>query len=161
MYIEDRLFSETSNEILYSIKMTEDEYDLFSEFTERLYFQSAATGEYYTSKELLEKAKEIQGEYKNGSRKYNNGDTINRDIPNREAIRKAYIDQNLGVGTPGSKVSVNKGLKYLTEKGLYNRIPNRVGTGHSYQEASDAEIKLRRAWGKSRRKLTRLLKRVK
>ena len=32
MYIEDRLFSETSDEVLYSVTMTEDEYDLFSEF---------------------------------------------------------------------------------------------------------------------------------
>ena len=32
MYIEDRLFSETSDEVLYSVAMTEDEYDLFSEF---------------------------------------------------------------------------------------------------------------------------------
>lgn len=32
MYIEDRLFSETSEEVLYSVTMTEEEYDLFSEF---------------------------------------------------------------------------------------------------------------------------------
>jgi len=32
MYIEDRLFSETSDEVLYSVTMTEEEYDLFSEF---------------------------------------------------------------------------------------------------------------------------------
>ena len=37
MYIEDRLFSETSDEVLYSITMTEDEYDLFSEFQENLF----------------------------------------------------------------------------------------------------------------------------
>ena len=34
MYIEDRLFSETSDEVFYSVTMTEDEYDLFSEFLE-------------------------------------------------------------------------------------------------------------------------------
>ena len=32
MYIEDRLFSETSDEVFYSVTMTEDEYDLFSSF---------------------------------------------------------------------------------------------------------------------------------
>ena len=32
MYIEDRLFSETSDEVLYSVTMTEDEYALYSEF---------------------------------------------------------------------------------------------------------------------------------
>ena len=32
MYIEDRLFSETSEEVLYSVTMTENEYALFSEF---------------------------------------------------------------------------------------------------------------------------------
>ena len=32
MYIEDRLFSETSDEVLYSILMDEDEYSLYSEF---------------------------------------------------------------------------------------------------------------------------------
>jgi hypothetical protein len=41
MYIEDRLFSETSDEVLYSVTMTEEEYDLFSEF-QRLY---SKTGE--------------------------------------------------------------------------------------------------------------------
>jgi hypothetical protein len=30
MYIEDRLFSETSDEVLYSVTMTKEEYDLFS-----------------------------------------------------------------------------------------------------------------------------------
>jgi len=32
MYIEDRLFSETSDEVFYSVTMTEEEYNLFSEF---------------------------------------------------------------------------------------------------------------------------------
>ena len=37
MYISDRLFSEYSGETLYSVSMTEDEYDLYSDFKERLY----------------------------------------------------------------------------------------------------------------------------
>lgn len=44
MYIEDRLFSETSDEVLYSVTMTEEEYSLYSEFLEvykqRLYSKS-------------------------------------------------------------------------------------------------------------------------
>ena len=32
MYIEDRLFSENSEEILYSVTLDEEEYYLFSEF---------------------------------------------------------------------------------------------------------------------------------
>lgn len=35
MYIEDKLFSETSGERYYSVAMTEEEYDLFSEFQKR------------------------------------------------------------------------------------------------------------------------------
>ena len=38
MYIEDRLFSETSDEVLYSVTMTEDEYALYSEFLEEREF---------------------------------------------------------------------------------------------------------------------------
>ena len=41
MYISDRLFSEYSGETLYSVNMTEDEYDLYSEFTERMYGEKA------------------------------------------------------------------------------------------------------------------------
>lgn len=161
MYIEDRLFSETSNEILYSIKMTEDEYDLFSEFTERLYFQSAATGEYYTGKELLERAKEIQGEYFNGGRKYENGDPILKKASNKKAIRRAYIDRNLGVGsTAGPGANSMKGINYLTKNGLLNKIPYRDGSGYCYEGATNTEVNMRRAGKKLKGKFTRLLKRI-
>jgi hypothetical protein len=40
MYIEDRLFSETSDEVLYSVAMTEEEYDLYSDFLEQREFAS-------------------------------------------------------------------------------------------------------------------------
>ena len=36
MYIEDRLFSENTEEILYSVLMDEEEYALFSEFQKSL-----------------------------------------------------------------------------------------------------------------------------
>lgn len=37
MYISDRLFSEYSGEILYSVSMTEEEYNLYSNFREKSY----------------------------------------------------------------------------------------------------------------------------
>ena len=41
MYIEDRLFSETSSEVLYSVTMTEEEYSLYSEFIEKTFNSKA------------------------------------------------------------------------------------------------------------------------
>ena len=37
MYIDDRLFSENTEEVFYSVSMTEEEYELFSEFQETLF----------------------------------------------------------------------------------------------------------------------------
>jgi hypothetical protein len=37
MYIDDRLFSENTEEVFYSVSMTEEEYELFSEFQETVF----------------------------------------------------------------------------------------------------------------------------
>jgi hypothetical protein len=61
MYIEDRLFSENTEEVLYSVTMTEDEYDLFSEFLEEREFgrvqEFKAAKKAFQSKARLEMAK--------------------------------------------------------------------------------------------------------
>jgi hypothetical protein len=61
MYIEDRLFSETSDEILYSVTMTEEEYDLYSEFLEEKAFNRAAyKGLTLAQKEALKSSRRLQ-----------------------------------------------------------------------------------------------------
>jgi len=50
MYVEDRLFSENTEELLYSVLMNEEEYGLFSEFQKEFGFSGIG-------KRVLKKAK--------------------------------------------------------------------------------------------------------
>ena len=156
MYIEDRLFSENNpEEVLYSVTMTEEEHDLFSEFLEeRIYFQSAGTGEYYTGKELLEEAQKVRAERINGTLKYTSGKPVGRRLSREKSIREAYINKNAGFDKDRYKSieelekTRDKGFKYLTKKGL---VKNVKPTG-AYTIPSSTEIKVKRALGKLAKK---------
>ena len=156
MYIEDRLFSETSGEVkYYSVTMTEEEYALYSEFLEeRIYFQSAGTGEYYTGKELLEEAQKVRADNINGNLKYTSGKPVGKRLSREKSIREAYINKNAGFdkgykSIEAAKKARDKGFKYLTKKGLVKNVKPTGG----YTIPSSTEIKVKRALGKLVKKL--------
>ena len=79
---------------------------------DKVFFQSAATGEYYTGDELLKKAREIRAEHRNGTVKWaNSGKPSTRELSRDASIRYAYVKKNTENGSL-------KGAAYLQKKGL-------------------------------------------
>ena len=79
---------------------------------DKVFFQSAATGEYYTGDELLKKARDIRAEHRNGTVKWaNSGKPSTRELSRDASIRDAYISKNTENGSL-------KGAAYLQKKGL-------------------------------------------
>ena len=74
MYIEDRLFSENTEETLYSVVMDEDEYALYSEFQKEFGISELAKKgiEYLKKSGIKETAKKIYGAAKRAARDYYN-----------------------------------------------------------------------------------------
>jgi hypothetical protein len=68
MYIDDRLFSENTEEVLYSVLMDEEEYDLFSEFQKEFGAESKALAIFapgaYEAKEAAKYAYDDPKEYR-------------------------------------------------------------------------------------------------
>ena len=101
MYIEDRLFSETTEETLYSVLMDEDEYALYSEFQK----------EFGLKQKILEAAKEA-------------GDKLVKKLPKvgkKKSVKEVVPEWK----KTGSKIDSKNPKKNLKDTALIEEFLNR------------------------------------
>jgi len=136
MYIEDRLFSENTEETLYSILLDEDEYALYSEFQKEFGLTQLA--------EKLKKIKPKSVKWKNKrlkkkilletfpSRRYFPKEAIQSspDIEKfalkqaRRDLRRGYVDDILAETKANRIVNKNQAAKSRLGSGLYVKNPD-------------------------------------
>ena len=63
---------------------------------QKLFFQSAMTGEYFTGEDLQKEAQNVKANWRNGTIKYDDGKPVTRKISRADSLREAYVNKNLG-----------------------------------------------------------------
>lgn len=108
--MEDKLFSEISGETLYSVTMTEDEYDLFSEF----------------QKEFASYRQEIQRTIRIGKLLKKPKEAIEKDILDiknrRHKLAKSLWDTRKSINGLGSKLEKNLRINIPEETKKFENI---------------------------------------
>lgn len=62
---------------------------------QKLFFQSALTGEYFTGEDLQKEAEKIRAKWRNGTIKYaDSGKPATKKISRANSLRVAYVNKN-------------------------------------------------------------------
>ena len=138
----------------YSVLLTEEEYRLFCNLEEKLFFQNATTGEYYTGEDLKRRANEIKADWSNGSVNIVDGKTgkkingFSKKISDTRALREAYIDMNSNnIKAPGPELAKKlnrETLPKLQRMGLIKNLkvdPDGLGASYYYKKSAPKFIK--------------------
>ena len=133
---------------------------------QKLFFQSALTGEYFTGEDLQKEAKNVRAKWRNGTIKYaDSGKPATKKISRANSLRVAYIDKNLYRPIGDSRIfrvhpeetleKRKNALSKLEKNGLIkvNDKPIVLGGYYSYE--------IKNAPSKLMRKLSKLSKKFK
>ena len=131
---------------------------------QKLFFQSAWTGEYFTGEDLQKEAEKIRADWRNGNIKYaNNGKPATKKISRANSLREAYIDKNIR-GPVESYISPEKYLEKT--KNAYSKLEKKglikvYDKPHITPDGFKASYGIKKAPSKLMRKLSKLSKKFK
>ena len=123
MYIEDKLFSETSGERYYSVTMTEEEYSLYSEFLEKT-FNSKAQKVLRAKKDLEIGMKAIKDNTNFGF----TNDQLRSAGRKLQQGRARHHDPKLNHTWDVGVLKKNQSTKELVNEGINEKARNQIGS---------------------------------
>ena len=129
---------------------------------QKLFFQSALTGEYFTGKDLQKEAEKVRADWRNGNIKYaNNGKPATKKISRANSLREAYVNKNMygRLKGPNEKnfEKIKNAYSKLEKKGLIKVYDK----PHITPDGFKASYGIKKAPSKLMRKLSKLSKKFK
>ena len=133
---------------------------------QKLFFQSAMTGEYFTGEDLQKEAKNVRAKWRNGTIKYaDSGKPATEKISRANSLREAYVNKNLYESGLQGYVNPEKNLEKI--KNAYSKLEKKglIKVYNKPQIKSDgvfqASYGIKKAPSKLMRKLSKLSKKFK
>ena len=129
---------------------------------QKLFFQSALTGEYFTGNDLQKEAEKIRADWRNGNIKYaNNGKPATKKISRANSLRGAYVNKNIHGQLKGPNEKNFEKIKNAYSKLEKNGLIKVYDKPHFTPDGVKVSYGIKKAPSKLMRKLSKLSKKFK